>query len=49
MISFPSGRDRSREDSAVLMASQPPERERSAATLYKTHVQAPRGPYIPEA
>lgn len=30
-ISFPPGRDRSREDSAALPASQPPERERSAS------------------
>lgn len=31
-ISSPSGRDRSREDSAARTESQPPERERSAAT-----------------
>lgn len=48
-ISFPSGRDRSREDSAVLTASQPPERGRSAAGRTNFAVAAPRGPYIPEA
>ena len=35
LISFPSGRDRSREDSAVRVASQPPGRERSAAACTK--------------
>ena len=34
-ISCPSGRDRSREDSAVRTASQPPERERSTAKREK--------------
>lgn len=48
-ISFPSGGDRSREDSAAHTASQPPERERSAATCTEARIMPPRGPYIPEA
>ena len=49
LISFPSGRDRSRGDSAARVGSQPPERERSSATRTKLAVMSSRGfVYVPE-